>query len=117
MPTSLALAGAAKPEHVFFQSLLPQLTGTQKKSSYESVYGAYLELQRSVTQDGWKLIAYPKARVVRLYHLAEDAMEMNDLASDPKYAQRKSELFSRLIALQKSMGDQLDLQSAFPGMQ
>jgi len=80
------------------------------------VYGAYLELQRSVTYDGWKLIAYPKAHVVRLYDLGEDAMEMSDLASDPKHAQRKKELFSRLITLQKSLGDQLDLQAAFPGM-
>jgi arylsulfatase A-like enzyme len=117
MPTSLELAGAIKPAHVFFQSLLPQIKGEQRKSSYDSVYGAYLELQRSITNDGWKLIAYPKARVVRLYHLANDEMELTDLASDPKHTQRKSELFSRLIALQKSMGDQLDLQAAFPGQQ
>ncbi len=44
-------------------------------------------------------------------------MEMSDLASDPKHAQRKNELFARLIALQQSMGDQLDLQAVFPKIQ
>ncbi len=114
MPTTLALAGAAQPDHVFFHSLLPLLQGEQRQSSYDSIYGAYLELQRSITHDGWKLIAYPQAQVLRLYHLAEDPQELRDLAAEPRHAPRKAELFARLLALQKDLGDKLNLQAAFP---
>jgi choline-sulfatase len=109
MPTTLALAGAVQPKHVFFHSLLPLLSGEQKRSPYDSIYGGYLELQRAITHDGWKLIAYPKAGVVRLYHVADDPQEMHDLASDPQQAQRKTDLFERLVKLQRELGDKLVL--------
>ncbi len=114
MATALDLAGAQKPAHIFFNSLRPLLDGKQKQSNYESVYGGYLELQRAVTHDGWKLIAYPKAGVLRLYHLDKDPLEMTDLASDPKHAKQKRELFARLTALQKNLGDKLDLAALTP---
>jgi arylsulfatase A-like enzyme len=114
MATSLDLAGAEKPGHVFFNSLRPLLDGTRKQSHYESVYGGYLGLQRSITHDGWKLIAYPKARVMRLYHLANDPLEMKDLVADAAHAKQKADLFQRLLALQKSLGDKVDLAAVFP---
>ena len=55
MPTTLALAGIERPKHVEFQNLLPLIQG-EGKTAYDSVYGAYLGVQRSVTKDGWKLI-------------------------------------------------------------
>jgi len=116
MATSLDLAGAEKPSHVFFNSLRPLLSGEQRQSGYESIYGGYLELQRAITHEGWKLIAYPKAGVLRLYHLAEDPLEMVDLAGDPSRAKDRRALFDRLLALQKDLGDGLDLRAAFPSL-
>lgn len=113
MATSLDLAGAEKPGHVFFHSLRPLLSGEQKKSSYDSIYGAYLELQRAITHEGWKLIAYPKAKVLRLYHLADDPQEMTDLAGKPEHAAMKKLLFGQLVGLQKNLGDKVDLQTVF----
>ncbi|MEZ5384154.1 MAG: sulfatase-like hydrolase/transferase [Prosthecobacter sp.] len=113
MATALDLAGAEKPKHVFFNSLLPLLNGEQKESSYPDVYGAYLELQRAITHDGWKLIAYPKAKVLRLYHLAEDPQEMHDLAAKPEHAAMKKEMFERLVKLSADLGDKVDLTKAF----
>ena len=113
MATALDLAGAEKPQHVFFHSLRPLLNGTQKQSSYESVYGAYLELQRAITHDGWKLIAYPKAKVLRLYHLAEDPQEMTDLAAKPEHATLKKDMYARLVKLSADLGDQVDLKTVF----
>jgi len=115
MATALDLAGAEKPKHVFFNSLLPLLKGEQKQSSYDSVYGAYLDLQRAITHDGWKLIAYPKAKVLRLYHLAEDPQEMTDLAAKPEHAAMRKQLFERLLKLSADLGDKLDLKTAFEG--
>ncbi|MEQ1859235.1 MAG: sulfatase-like hydrolase/transferase [Chthoniobacteraceae bacterium] len=114
MATALDLAGAEKPAHVFFQSLRPLLSGERKASAYESVYGAYLELQRAITHEGWKLIAYPKVKALRLYDLARDPQETRDLAADPAHAERRRELFKRLVALQKQLADTLDLTATFP---
>jgi choline-sulfatase len=114
MATALDLAGAERPNHVFFNSLLPLISGVQTQSSYESVYGAYLELQRSVTHDGWKLIAYPKANVFRLYHLSEDPHEMNDLGANPAHASVRNSLFERLVELSAKMGDSVDLAAMLP---
>ena len=75
MPTTLEIAGRKKPDYVEFNSLMPLLNGSQSKSHYDAVYGAYLEgHQRMVRDNGWKLIVYPKANRVRLYHIAEDRL-------------------------------------------
>lgn len=116
MPTTLDLAGVGKPDQVFFHGLLPLLTGAQKNSSYDAIYGAYLDLQRAVIHDGYKLILYPDARVVRLYHLTADPDELDDLAQEPEFAATKRQLFQRLLGLQRELGDRLDLRAAFPDL-
>jgi len=109
MATSLELAGAPKEEQVEFHSLLPLLKGEKSPAARARIYGAYLDLQRAVTKDGWKLILYPKAKVARLYHLAEDAGEKTDLAGDQAYAAKKKELFAQFLELQKELDDSLDV--------
>ncbi|MFM9001462.1 MAG: sulfatase-like hydrolase/transferase [Opitutia bacterium] len=98
---------------VVFRSVLPLLKGDMS-GRREAVYGGYLELQRAVIQDGWKLIAYPKAGVFRLYHLAKDPEELKDLANDPALRARRAALFDRLTALQKELDDKLDLSAMTP---
>ncbi|MFW6164201.1 MAG: sulfatase-like hydrolase/transferase [Planctomycetota bacterium] len=115
MPTTLDLAGVAKPDHVQFRSLVPLLAG-KAEQSYDAVYGAYLNLQRMVTDDGWKLLLYPRIKKVRLYHLADDPLEMKDLAGEAKYRPVIRRLFARLLELQKPAGDSLDLRAAFPDL-
>jgi len=110
MATALDLAGADR-EGVEFQSVRPLLEG--KGTGLESVYGAYLDLQRAVIDDGWKLILYPKAKVARLYHVANDPLEMRDLAADPAQADRKKALFTRLLELQNELGDPLDVAAVY----
>jgi len=113
MPTTLALAGVEKPGHVEFQNLLPIIRG-EKDSAYDSIYGAYLGLQRSVTKDGWKLIMYPKIKQLRLYHVEEDPQEMRDLSGDAKHTARIKSLFAEFLELQKQTGDSLDLKEVYP---
>ena len=117
MATSLELAGIEKPKHVDFNSLLPLIKNAKQRSPYKSVYGAYLQLQRSVIHDGWKLILYPKIKTARLYNLEKDPQEMHDLANEAERLQVQKNLFARLLALQKENGDALDLKSAFPKLQ
>ncbi|REK08293.1 MAG: choline-sulfatase [Planctomycetota bacterium] len=113
MPTVLTLAGAEVPEHVDFHSLLPLLSGESSPADRDTIYGAYLQLQRAVIHDGWKLIAYPQAGRLRLYHVAEDPGEREDLADDPAQTDRVADLFARLQAQQQELGDSLDLAAAF----
>lgn len=117
MATSLELAGAPKEAQVEFQSLLPLLAGKESPAARETIYGAYLALQRSVTRDGWKLILYPKAKVARLYDLTVDPGEMTDLASDPANTEKKKILFQQFLELQKELADPLEIASVFPDLQ
>lgn len=114
MATSLALAGVEPPKHVFFNSLLPLLNNDAKRSAYPEIYGAYLELQRSVTVGDYKLIVYPKASKLLLFNLKADPMEMTDLADNPKYAKKVKDMFAHLAALQTSLGDSLNLSAFAP---
>ncbi len=107
MPTTLELAGVEKPKHVQFNSLLPLLDGGE--SPYETIYGAYLQLQRSIRTDRFKLIVYPKANVVRLYDVQNDPLEMNDLAGDSRHGKTLHNLFRDLKSLQQQLNDSLDL--------
>jgi arylsulfatase A-like enzyme len=112
MPTTLELSGVEKPDHVEFSSLLPMLEGG--KSPYRSIYGCYLEKQRSIRTDQYKLIAYPAADALRLYDVANDPLEMNDLADDASMKPVVKELFADLVELQKTMNDDLDLSGLAP---
>lgn len=112
MPTTLELAGISQPEHVEFNSILPLLDGAT--SPYESIYGCYLSKQRSIRTDRFKLIAYPDAEVLRLYDLQQDPTEKHDLAQKAKMKPVVADLFSRLIALQQKMNDDLELGALAP---
>ena len=108
MPTTLQLAGIAKPDHVEFHSLLPLIRG-EKEQSYDAIYNCYLALQRSITEDGFKLMVYPKAKSIKLFDLKNDPSEQHDLSADPAYAKKKQQLFAMLEKWQKKVGDQLVL--------
>jgi arylsulfatase A-like enzyme len=114
MPTTLELGGVKKPDHVDFHSLMPLLSGKAKESHLKEVYGAYLDAQRAIIADGHKLILYPAAKVARLYHIAEDPLEMNDLAQQPKSRRIMKKLFAKFLAQQKALADTLDVTGAFP---
>ena len=114
MPTTLELAGVAKPNHVEFNSLLPMLRGG--KSPYDKIYGAYLDMQRSIRTDKYKLIAYPKAKVLRLYDIQSDPLEKIDLANDESKSGIIAGLFEDLLELQKSMNDKTDLSALAPAL-
>ncbi len=114
MPTTLELARVKKPDHVEFHSLMPLLKGKQKQSHLNGVYGAYLKLQRAITDDGYKLILYPEAKVARLYNLKADPGEMHDLAGEKKSKPIMKNLFARFLKMQSDLDDTLEIKSVFP---
>ncbi len=116
MATCLDLAGDDEREGVEFESLLPLVREEREEEREKAVYGAYLETQRAIRADGWKLVLYPQLGVKRLYHHAADPHEEHDLAERPEQRERMRRLFARLLALQEEHGDGLDLASAYPGL-
>jgi arylsulfatase A-like enzyme len=111
MATALDLAGAER-EGIEFQSVRPLLDG--EKGGLDAVYAAYMDVQRAVVHDGWKLILYPEAKVAKLFNLTEDPRETKDLAADSAMAERKKSLFTKFRELQERYDDRLELQALFP---
>jgi arylsulfatase A-like enzyme len=106
MATSLDLAGIEKPDYVEFNSLLPLIKGEEK--GLEAVYGGYVNYQRSIRKDGYKLMLFPKVPQLMLFDMNADPEEMNDLsATQPE---RVEELFAGLLELQKGVNDTLKLR-------
>ncbi|NNC89270.1 MAG: sulfatase-like hydrolase/transferase [Akkermansiaceae bacterium] len=110
IPTTLDWAGVKTPGHIQFRSLVPHFEPTRERR--RAIYGAYLDKQRSITSDGYKLIIYPAAKVRRLYHVAEDPHELKDLlAEDASGAEEKADaLYEEFLKLRGEFGDSLEIK-------
>ena len=113
MATSLELADVKKPDYVEFNSFLELAKGLSTKSPYDAIYGGYINFQRMVRKDGYKLVLYPRAKKQLLFDLKNDPEEMHNLADNPEYKGKVESLFNALIQLQKQMNDTLDLKSYY----
>ncbi|SNR30832.1 Arylsulfatase A [Lutibacter agarilyticus] len=109
MATTLDIAGLEKPTYIEFNSFLDLAKGETQKSHYNAIYGAYLDLQRMIRKDGYKLMVYPKINKVLLFDLTNDPEEMNDIANLPENEEKVKSLFHDLLQLQKEMEDPLDI--------
>ena len=107
LPTALAAAGVeAKPEwRLDGLDLFPFLTGRETKAPHQTLYWR-LGAQMAIRHDDWKLVRYdPTAdgagaagtvTTAKLYHLAQDIGETNDLfAKEPARAKELEELWQR----------------------
>lgn len=104
MATSLELSGQKIPASVDYKSVIPLLNGS-KKQSYDKIFGAYMNTQRAIISDGWKLISYPKLNKQKLFKLADDPQEMKDLANDPEHSNKLKELTNLLKETMLEMKD------------
>ena len=116
MPSTLAIAGVEKPNHVQFHNILPLAKGQDEKSPYKEIYGAYLDAQRSITVGNTKILVYPNVPIIRVYDIFRDPFELKDIAKTKKGKSIIAQLFPRLIRLQNQMGDNLDLRKSFPSL-
>ena len=116
MATTLDIAGIDKPNYVWFNSFLDAAKGEKTTSSYDAIYGAYLDVQRMVRKDNFKLLVYPKINKVLLFDLSKDPDETKNIAHDSQYKNRIKDLFDTLLALQKEMEDPLDLHHLYQNL-
>lgn len=43
-----------------FHSFMDVVSGDNTQGNYNGIYGAYMNLQRMIRKDGYKLLVYPK---------------------------------------------------------
>jgi arylsulfatase A-like enzyme len=114
--TTYELAGIKKPGHVFFNSFMPLIKDKKKAGAYPEIYGCYMDLQRMVRADGYKMIVYPKASKILLFDLKKDPDEMHDIAGLPSSAPILRSLKAKLTGQQKALHDELDLSGLLGGI-
>ena len=109
-PTTCELAGIDIPETVTAESFATVLHG-ERKTQHDTIYGYYTDTQRMIrTDDGWKLIRYPRANRWQLFDLKNDPFELTNLADsdDPAYQKKFAELRERLANWRDKQGDPLE---------
>lgn len=111
MATVYDIAGLPKPEDLYYNSLLPVIRNKRTKAVYPEVYGAYMDLQRMVRTDRYKLIIYPKASRMLLFDLRNDPDEIHDVSKQSRYKKILEDMKTRLIRQQRQVNDTLDLRA------
>lgn len=116
VPTIYDIIGIPQPSKMEFQSLLPVIKNGRHEGIRNGIYGAYLECQRMIRDDRYKLFFIPEAHKVMLFDLKNDPMEVHDLFGQKKYDAKVKELATLYLKLAKESGDKFDLASIYPNV-
>jgi arylsulfatase A-like enzyme len=109
-PTLCELTGITPPPGVFGESVRPLWTGT-KQSLRDTVFLPYIQVQRAVRDERWKLIRYPKLGYSQLFDLQNDPNETRSVYDDPAHAAHIARLTAAMKTWQQKVGDTLVLNT------
>lgn len=110
MATSLELGNVTPPPSIEFKSFLSLAKGKDDMAHYPNgIYGAYMDSQRMIRKDGFKLMVYPKIKKILLFDLKNDPLEQHDISDQNQYKGKVKNLFENLELLQEKHNDSLDL--------
>ena len=110
MATSLELGNVTPPPSIEFKSFLSLAKGKEDMANYPNgIYGAYMDSQRMIRKDGFKLMVYPKIKKILLFDLKNDPLEQHDISDQNHYKGKVKNLFENLKLLQEKHNDSLDL--------
>jgi len=114
--TLCELVGVTPPVDLDSRSLLPALSSPMR-SIRDELGSLYMDCQRALTTDRWKLIKYRVAghERLQLFDLATDPHEMSDRSGHPEFAPLIEDLTRRLHAWQRLIGDRWMLPPAERG--
>ncbi|MDX2034723.1 MAG: sulfatase-like hydrolase/transferase [Blastocatellia bacterium] len=107
-PTLCDATGTAPPAGLEGESLRPLWEG-KKARVRDSVFLPFLQLQRAVRDDRWKLIAFPKVGHLQLFDLRTDPHETTNLIDRPSSAAHVRRLRELMTQWQNRVGDTLAL--------
>ncbi|MBI5768376.1 MAG: sulfatase-like hydrolase/transferase [Verrucomicrobia bacterium] len=110
-PTLCDLTGIAPPAGVFGESVRPLWEGKKEKLR-DTVFLPYIQVQRAVRDERWKLICYPKLGYSQLFDLETDPNETRSVYDDPANAAHITRLRAALVAWQARVGDKLALNDS-----
>jgi len=77
----------------------------KKSKLRDSVFLPFLDIQRAVRDERWKLIAYPKLGYLQLFNLQKDPHETNNLYDRPESAPHIARLRGLMKEWQVKVGD------------
>ena len=112
-PTVCSLTGTQVPSDVEGKNLRPIWEGKASKVR-DAVFLSFSKIQRSVRDERWKLIRYPKIDHTQLFDLQDDPHELHNLAKDPAQAGRVQRMLGLLARCQQKVGDDLPLTVPAP---
>lgn len=104
-PTVCALTGVEAPSNLDGFDLADVWSGRNTDGPRAWMFTAFQDLMRSIRDDEWKLIRYPKIDHMQLFHLAEDPDELRNLAEDPEQAGRVARMLAEMRRWQEHFGD------------
>lgn len=107
MPTTLEMLNIEKPQHVFYNSFFDILKGQSETSHYNEIYGCYMDMQRMVRTDQYKLIYYPKINKTLLFDIKQDPYEKENIIDKEEYFSIYNDMKKRLIRQQELLHDKL----------
>ncbi len=114
VPTVFELVGIQKPSNMDFISELNVVKNGKQPSNHEAIYGGYLDVQRMVRNERYKLFLIPKAKTAFLYDVVKDPEETKNLYGDPKYAAEVKKLAAQYLKASKQAGDMYDIPAIYP---
>ena len=103
-PTLCDVLGLATPPNLAGESLRPLWEG-KKTQLRDSVFLPFLDIQRAVRDERWKLIAYPKIGHLQLFDLKNDPYEKTNLIERPENKPHVERLQSLMKQWQTRVGD------------
>jgi arylsulfatase A-like enzyme len=114
VPSTLEMAGVGKPDFIDYNSFMPIIRGEKIDSYYPAIYGCFQQdLQRMIRTEEYKLILYPQGKIIRLFDLKNDPMELRDITKDPGSEEIISLVFKQLIELQIEINNTMDLKQSY----
>lgn len=107
-PTLCDVLNVDPPADLAGHSLRPIWSGQQTKIR-DSVFLPLMQLQRSVRDERWKLIAYPKIGYLQLFDLQTDPYETKNLVETKEHATELARLQKLMREWQAKLNDKLEL--------
>ncbi len=112
-PTILKLAGINEAPAENTADLAPIWEG-KKEAVRDTVFMGFSGNIRSIRDERWKLLVYPRINHTQLFDLQEDPLEIVNLAGRPESEKVASRLKASMQEWQKTLGDKQQLQTDTP---
>ncbi|MGJ8696614.1 MAG: sulfatase family protein [Verrucomicrobiaceae bacterium] len=109
-PTILAAAGIDAPKGMQGVDMAPLYLAEEKPEWREEFFyehptlrsADFIPASEALVRKDWKYFYWPEQKVEQLFNIVEDPMEENDLAGDPKQAERLAEMRARFAELKQA---------------